>query len=53
MSEKIYDIAVIGESMAGKSTWISALCREDVAEMLEEIHRENKQGQTVKHVFWL
>lgn len=46
MSEKIYDIAVIGESMAGKSTWISALCREDVAEMLEEIHRENKQGQT-------
>lgn len=46
MDGRNYDIAVVGESMAGKSTWISALCREDVAEMLGEIHRENKQGQT-------
>lgn len=41
-----YDFSVVGESMAGKSTWISALCQKDAAELLEEIHRANRQGQT-------
>ncbi len=44
--KNMYDIAVIGESMSGKSTWISALFKEDVYKILKAKCEENKCGQT-------
>ena len=41
-----YDIAVMGESMAGKSTWIASLFREDIAIKLSSISHDNTEGQT-------
>ena len=41
-----YDIAVIGESMAGKSTWISSLFRDDIGKKLGSEILKNTIGQT-------
>ena len=43
---KIYDIAVIGESMAGKSTWISQLFDKTISKKLRTICTLNQEGQT-------
>ena len=44
--EKIYDIVVIGESMAGKSTYIASLMEREIEEKLKSICEVNKEGQT-------
>ena len=44
--EKIYDIAIIGESMSGKSTWISNLFQENITKQLKSICELNQEGQT-------
>ena len=43
---KIYDIAVIGESMAGKSTWIAGMLNEKAYEKLQSVSKNNSEGQT-------
>ena len=44
--KKLYDIVVIGESMSGKSTWISTLFKENFRKELKSICALNKEGQT-------
>jgi hypothetical protein len=41
-----YDIAVIGESMSGKSTFIASLYKEDITTKLRKFTEENNEGQT-------
>lgn len=41
-----YDIAVIGESMSGKSTFIANLFTKDITQQLESFTQNNKCGQT-------
>ena len=48
------DIVVLGESMAGKTTYILGLLREDVRNKLESICKNNYEGQTkIKTVYRL
>lgn len=47
-----YDIAVVGESMAGKSTWIANLFTESITKKLKEICTFNKEGQTKIAVYY-
>ncbi|MDE7310163.1 MAG: hypothetical protein K2N87_00820 [Eubacterium sp.] len=44
--KSMYDIAMIGESMSGKSTWISALFKQDVYKKLNAKCETNESGQT-------
>ena len=44
--KNIYDIVIIGESMAGKSTYISGLMEQTTAEKLKSITGVNTEGQT-------
>lgn len=49
-----YDIAVVGESMAGKSTWIANLFDEDITKQLKSICELNQEGQTkIPVYYWL
>lgn len=41
-----YDIAVIGLTTVGKSSWIASLFREDIALKLANISKTNTEGQT-------
>lgn len=50
--KEYYDIAVVGESMAGKSTWIASLFREDIAGKLQKLSKENREGQTKISVYY-
>ena len=52
--KNLYDIAVVGESMAGKSTWISNLFEEDITKQLKSICELNQEGQTkIPVYYWL
>nr|WP_315103471.1 hypothetical protein [uncultured Catonella sp.] len=42
----MYEIVVVGESMAGKSTWISSLIKDDYGRELKSSCEENESGQT-------
>lgn len=46
MEKKEYDIAVVGESMVGKSTWIANLFTKENTEKLKSICQYNSEGQT-------
>ena len=46
MKKKEYDIAIIGESMSGKSTWIASMFCEQIQHELRKIAEHNKEGQT-------
>ena len=46
MNLKNIDIAIIGESMSGKSTWLAHLFPEKITEKLKAICEFNKEGQT-------
>lgn len=41
-----FDIAVVGESMSGKSSWIASLFAEEITRKLRGVCRENREGQT-------
>lgn len=43
---KKYNIAVIGKSRSGKSTWIASLYEREIGEKLRSICDENTEGQT-------
>lgn len=46
MDKERFNIAVVGESMAGKSSWIASLYAEEITDRLKEICRLNSEGQT-------
>ncbi len=46
MEKNFFDIAVVGESMSGKSTWIANLYSEEITEKLTAIFQRNNEGQT-------
>ena len=50
--KEYYDIAVIGESMAGKSTWIANLFQGDIAKKLRSLSTQNQEGQTKISVYY-
>ncbi len=46
MKSKSYTVAVVGESMTGKSTWIANLFDEKTTGLLKSLYEINKEGQT-------
>lgn len=51
--ENIIDLAVIGVSKSGKSTFISNLFSKKTCEQLSEISSENTEGQTKLPVHYI
>lgn len=50
---QMFDLAVVGESMSGKSTWIANLYKEDITKKLKEIYQFNKEGQTKNLTYYI
>lgn len=50
--KRSYDIAVVGESMSGKSSWIASLFTEEIERKLKSVCRENTEGQTKVAVYY-
>lgn len=50
--KKTYDIAVIGESMSGKSTWIASLFERSINLRLKGMAEVNEKGQTKIPIYY-